>query len=45
MRSLLPAFPKPLLGRTVIEEDVARLSPTRYEHITPYGRYRFEVKA
>jgi hypothetical protein len=25
------------------EEDIRRLSPARYEHINPYGKYRFEV--
>lgn len=29
-------------GRTVSEADIARLSPARYEHINPYGKYRFE---
>jgi hypothetical protein len=32
-------------GRTVNEEDIARFSPARYEHINPYGKYRFEVEA
>jgi hypothetical protein len=33
-------------GKTVDEEDIARLSPARsYEHINPYGMYRFEVEA
>jgi hypothetical protein len=31
-------------GRTVNEEDIARLSPARYEHINPYGKYRFDVE-
>jgi hypothetical protein len=31
-------------GQTVNEEDVARLSPARYEHINPYGKYRLEVE-
>ena len=31
-------------GRTVSDEDIARLSPARYEHINPYGKYRFEVE-
>jgi hypothetical protein len=31
-------------GRTVQEEDIARLSPACYEHINPYGKYRFEVE-
>jgi len=26
------------------EEDIARLSPARYERINPYGKYRFEVE-
>jgi hypothetical protein len=28
----------------VNEEDSARLSPARYEHNNPYGKYRFEVE-
>lgn len=31
-------------GKTVNEEDIARLSPARYEHINPYGKYRFVVE-
>jgi hypothetical protein len=31
-------------GRTVNDEDIARLSPARYEHINPYGKYRFDVQ-
>lgn len=31
-------------GHTVRDEDVAHLSPARYEHINPYGRYSFEVE-
>jgi hypothetical protein len=31
-------------GWTVKEEDIARLSPARYEHVNPYGKYRFEVE-
>ena len=31
-------------GRTVSEEDIARLSPARHEHINPYGKYRFETQ-
>src|SRR5205814_8409538 len=31
-------------GRPVNEEDIARLSPARYEHINPYGKYRFDVE-
>lgn len=30
-------------GYPVQEEDIAHLSPARYEHINPYGRYCFEV--
>jgi TnpA family transposase len=30
-------------GRTVNDEDIARLSPALYEHINPYGKYAFEV--
>ena len=31
-------------GRTVNDEDIARLSPARYEHINPYGKYRLEFE-
>ena len=31
-------------GKTVNEADTARLSPARYEHINPYGKYRFEAE-
>jgi TnpA family transposase len=31
-------------GKTVDEEDIARLSPARYEHLNPYGKYRFEAQ-
>jgi hypothetical protein len=31
-------------GRMVKEEEIARLSPARYEHTNPYGKYRFEVE-
>ncbi len=31
-------------GTTVNNEDIARLSPARYEHLNPYGKYRFEVE-
>ncbi len=31
-------------GRTENKEDIAQLSPARYEHINPYGKYRFEVE-
>lgn len=30
-------------GYPVTDEEVAHLSPARYEHINPYGRYSFEV--
>lgn len=30
--------------KTVNEEDIARLFPARYEHINPYGKYRFEIE-
>ena len=33
----------PAEGHPVADEDVAHLSPARYEHINPYGRYSFEV--
>lgn len=29
-------------GHVVQEDDVRRLSPARYEHINPYGKYRFD---
>ena len=32
-------------GYPVNDKDLAHLSPTRYAHINPYGRYRFEVEA
>ncbi|CAA9459409.1 MAG: hypothetical protein AVDCRST_MAG02-1985 [uncultured Rubrobacteraceae bacterium] len=25
------------------DEDLARLSPARYAHVCPYGRYRFDL--
>jgi rRNA maturation protein Nop10 len=31
-------------GKKVSEGDIARLSPARFEHINPYGKYRFEVE-
>lgn len=31
-------------GHPVDDEDVAHLSPVRYEHINPYGRYSFDVE-
>ncbi len=30
-------------GHPIDEEDLVHLSPTRYGHINPYGRYRFEL--
>jgi TnpA family transposase len=30
-------------GFPVNDEDVAHLSPTRYGHVNPYGRYRFDL--
>ena len=30
-------------GHPVQESDLAHLSPCRYEHINPYGKYAFEV--
>ena len=30
-------------GYPVRDEDLVHLSPARYEHINPYGKYRFEV--
>jgi TnpA family transposase len=30
-------------GYPVQEEDIVHLSPARYEHINPYGRYSFEI--
>jgi TnpA family transposase len=32
-------------GYVVRDEDIAHLSPARYEHINPYGKYSFEVDA
>ena len=31
-------------GYPVRDEDVAHLSPARYEHINPYGKYRFDLE-
>ena len=31
-------------GQEVRDEDLAHLSPTRFEHINRYGRYRFDVE-
>ena len=30
-------------GERIAPEDLARLSPARYDHINPYERYRFRV--
>ena len=30
-------------GYRVPEEDVAHLSPARFEHINPYGKYYFPI--
>ncbi len=30
-------------GYEVDDADIGHLSPARYEHINPYGRYRFGV--
>ena len=32
-------------GHAVQDSDLACLSPCRYEHINPYGKYAFEVSA
>jgi TnpA family transposase len=32
-------------GYPVQEDDLVHLSPARYEHINPYGKYQFEVEA
>lgn len=29
-------------GHAVSDDDVAHLSPARFEHINPYGRYHFD---
>jgi hypothetical protein len=26
------------------DEDISRLSPTRYEHVNPYGIYLFDIE-
>jgi len=33
------------VGYPVNDEDLAHLSPTRYAHVNPYGRYRFDLDA
>jgi hypothetical protein len=30
-------------GHSILEDDIAHVSPCRYEHINPYGKYAFEV--
>lgn len=30
-------------GYPISQEDIAHLSPARYEHINPYGKYRFDI--
>jgi TnpA family transposase len=30
-------------GYPVVEEDLAHLSPTRFEHVNPYGKYVFPI--
>ncbi len=30
-------------GYPIREEDIAHLSPVRFEHINPYGKYRFNL--
>ena len=30
-------------GHPVDDGDLAHLSPTRYAHVNPYGRYRFDL--
>jgi hypothetical protein len=30
-------------GYAVRDEDITHLSPARYEHINPYGKYRFDI--
>lgn len=32
-------------GYEISSEDITHLSPTRYEHINPYGKYQFDVEA
>lgn len=32
-------------GHIIADEDLLHLSPARFEHINPYGRYRFEEEA
>ena len=30
-------------GYPINEEDIAHLSPARFDHINPYGKYRFDL--
>lgn len=30
-------------GERIAPEDLVHLSPARYDHINPYGRYQFRV--
>jgi len=30
-------------GYSISEEDIAHLSPARFDHINPYGKYRFDM--
>ena len=32
-----------LEGKEINEADLVHLSPARFEHINPYGRYEFDV--
>ena len=31
-------------GYQISDEDVSHLSPTRYRHINPYGKYQFDIE-
>jgi hypothetical protein len=31
-------------GHQINDEDISRLSPTRYEHLNPYGIYPFDIE-
>jgi rRNA maturation protein Nop10 len=28
---------------STVDQDLSRLSPTRFEHVNRYGRYRFDM--
>ncbi|MDQ1327703.1 MAG: Tn3 family transposase, partial [Candidatus Poribacteria bacterium] len=30
-------------GYPIMESDLRHLSPARFEHINPYGKYRFDI--